>query len=196
MPKITAPTVAEHRTRRYAELLEAARQIVLADGPEAVTPGAVGARIGLARSSVYKYFPTSRDILVHLLEEIFQRWIARLGEVMAAQAGPAERVTAYIRTFLEFAGSEEHRVADAIGFPNLPPQDAARIRVLHRRLTEPLRQALVELGDPSPQITMELMVGTLNAATRLIAQGHPEAQITAATLAFVRPPGTCGRPGR
>jgi AcrR family transcriptional regulator len=187
MPRITAPTVAEHRARRYRALLEAAREIVLTDGPQAVTPAAIGARAGLARSSVYKYFPTSLEILVRLLEEVFEQWIARLEEVMAEQATPAGRVTAYVRAFLEFASGDEHRVADAIGFTGLPPEAAARIRARHDELTEPLRRALADLGDPAPEVTMELMVGTLNAATRLIARGRPKEQIITATLSFMRP---------
>jgi AcrR family transcriptional regulator len=187
MPRITAPTVAEHRARRYSALLDAAREIVLTDGPQAVTPAAVGARTGLARSSVYKYFPTATDILVRLLEEVFEQWITRLGEVMAEQPTPADRVTAYIRAFLEFASGDEHRVADAIGFTSLPPEAAARIHARHDELTEPLRRALDDLGDPSPEVTMELMVGTLNAATRLIHRGHPKDEIITAALSFMRP---------
>ena len=59
MPRIDAPTVAEHHAQRRAALLAAAEELLAEQGVEAVTPAAVGARAGLARSSVYQYFSSS-----------------------------------------------------------------------------------------------------------------------------------------
>ncbi len=52
MPRIDAPTVAEHHQMRRAALMAAAGDLLATQGVESVTLGAVGAAAGLARSSV------------------------------------------------------------------------------------------------------------------------------------------------
>ena len=49
MPRITAPTLAEHQARQRDALVEAAVAILATEGVAAATPAAVGARAGLAR---------------------------------------------------------------------------------------------------------------------------------------------------
>ena len=61
MPKISAPTVAEHRVRQRDALLHAATELLVDGGVSAVTPAAVGAAAGLARPSVYQYFSSGAD---------------------------------------------------------------------------------------------------------------------------------------
>lgn len=51
MPKISAPTVAEHRVRQRGALLRAAIELLVDGGVSAVTPAAVSAAAGLARPS-------------------------------------------------------------------------------------------------------------------------------------------------
>jgi len=120
MPRITAPTVAEHRARQHSALLAAAREMLLANGPQAVTPAAVGARAGLARSSVYKYFSATTDILAQVVEDIFAVWTERVRRATQAEPDPAARVAVYVRTHLEFAQSDDRRVGYAAS-AGLPP---------------------------------------------------------------------------
>ena len=56
MPRITAPTVAEHRDQRWADLVAAGQELLVTEGPDAVTMTAVAARAGLSRTAVYEYF--------------------------------------------------------------------------------------------------------------------------------------------
>jgi AcrR family transcriptional regulator len=184
MPRITAPTVAEHRARRHDALLTAAREILLAEGPQAVTPAAVGARAGLARSSVYKYFSSTADILAQLVEDIFTVWTERVRRATDTEPDPAARVAVYVRTHLRFAQSDDRRVGYAAS-AGLSPEHLEHLMELHRRFNAPLQEALADRGDPDPEVTGELITGTLEGAIRLIDAGHPPEQVIAATLAFL-----------
>jgi AcrR family transcriptional regulator len=184
MPRITAPTVAEHRARQHAALMKAAREILLAGGPAAVTPTAVGARAGLARSSVYKYFSATADILAELVEDIFTVWTERVRRATAAEPDPAARVAVYVRTYLEFAQSNDRRIGYAAS-AGLPPERLEHVMELHRRFNAPLLQALADRGDPDPEVTTELITGTLEGAIRLIDADRPPEQVIAATLSFL-----------
>lgn len=184
MPRITAPSVAEHRARQHAALITAAREVLLTDGPQAVTPATVGARTGLARSSVYKYFPTSADILARVIEDIFTTWTHRVYEATHVNTDPPARIAAYIRTHLEFAQSDDRRIGYAAATA-LPPERIQHVIELHRRFGTPLREALADHGDPDPEATTKLITGTLEGAIRLIDDGRPPEQVTTATLAFL-----------
>src|SRR5881227_1869985 len=136
MPRIAAGTVAEHRARQHGLLLAAARELMLSDGPQAVTPAAVGARAGLARSSVYKYFSSTGDIYAQLVEEAFARWAVRVREACAAESDPAARIAAYVHASLTLAADGEHRVAGVLAGVELPPECTERIQELHAELDE------------------------------------------------------------
>ena len=62
MPKIVAPTIGEHRELRRTQLINAAMELALTEGARAVTVSAVAAKAGLARTSIYEYFASSRNI--------------------------------------------------------------------------------------------------------------------------------------
>ena len=150
VPKIDAPTVAEHRANQERALLDAARELLLAGGRAAITPAAVGAAAGLARSSVYKYFSSGEEILTRIAAEAFADWGARVSAAVGRAADADGRVDAYVRTTLELADSGAHRVAVLGG--GLPQDARARERLAqaHRDLAEPLVAALAERGDADP----------------------------------------------
>ncbi len=54
MPKISAPTVREHRQIVLARLIDAAEGILRTQGVAELTAGAVTAEAGIARNSIYR----------------------------------------------------------------------------------------------------------------------------------------------
>jgi AcrR family transcriptional regulator len=185
VPKIEAPTVAEHRANQERALLDAARELLLAGGRAAITPAAVGAAAGLARSSVYKYFSSGEEILTRIATEAFADWGARVSEAVGRAADADGRVDAYVRTTLELAGSGAHRVAVLGG--GLPPDAGARERLAqaHRDLAAPLVAALAERGEADPALTAELVDGVLGRAIDQLDAGRPAEDVVPATVEFV-----------
>ncbi len=186
MPKITAPSVAEHRARQHAALLEAARELLLVHGPNAVTPAAVGACTGLARTSVYKYFASTADILAQLVEDALPRLTRQAREAVQAAPTPQAKLDAYARAILDYAATGEHRIALVADQIDLPPELRERIEHRHAELPVPLIDILSQLGDPDPEITAMLVQGVLNSATHLLDLGHPATEVVPATLGFLR----------
>ena len=74
MPRIDAPTVAEHRDMRRASLLAAARDLLREGGSGALTMGALAQATGLSRPAVYEYFPSTDAVIAHLVVEELRRW--------------------------------------------------------------------------------------------------------------------------
>lgn len=186
MPKINAATVAEHRANQRAALLRAANEILTEQGLAAVTPAAVGARAGLARSSVYQYFPSTGALIANLVEDCFPRANQAIAAAMASQRSPADRVDAYIRTTLRLAAEGAHRPATALATADLPAPCRARIAELHTQQARPLVEALHDLGVANPALTATLIGGMVRTAMVAIEQGGPTATITNRTLELVR----------
>ncbi|GHJ94339.1 TetR family transcriptional regulator [Streptomyces sp. NE5-10] len=183
MPKIHAASVADHRSQQRAALLDAAREVLAEGDASKVTFAEVARRTGLARNSVYKYFPDRGHLLTEVVREAAPRWTERiLAALAAAGDSPEERVAAHVTAQLEMVRDGEHRVARATA----DAQDAAALRAgadeAHRALLTPLVDALRELGDDDPLMTARLLQGFVNAATTALEAGAAYDAVTGRTV--------------
>lgn len=185
MPKIDAPTVAEHHRRRRDALLAATERLLAEGGVDGVTLGAVGAQAGLARSSVYQYFDSAPALLAALVEDRMPRSLARLHADTAAAADPAGRVDAFIRSALRTTTDTTHRALSALADADLPADCAARLAELHLDQLAPLRTALADLGTPDPELTAQLVMSLVEGATRAVVRGAELDAVVDRTLALI-----------
>lgn len=185
MPKIEAPTVAEHRAMRRRAVLANAVDLLVESGPTALTPAAVAKRTGLARTSVYQYFPTAGDLLGAAVETMFIQSQANITEALQA-AGPEldARVAAYVRATLETAqsGHSPTRLANV----DLPDASRQRLRRLHEEVARPLRDLVEASGVSDVDVTTALAQGAINGAVALVEHGVPLARVSEQTLRFLQ----------
>ncbi|NUT51766.1 MAG: TetR/AcrR family transcriptional regulator [Saccharothrix sp.] len=165
MPRIQAPTVAEHRVRQRRAILDAARAL-LADTGEAPSLAAAGARIGLARSSVYQYFPSREALLEAVVADVFPSWTAQVLDHVAAAHTPADRVRAYVEANVRLFSGPEQSVAKALRTVMDPVVLQQHSSQLHTRLREPLVESLRALGEPEPERMAELVNATILRASQ------------------------------
>jgi AcrR family transcriptional regulator len=186
MPRIDAPTVAEHHQMRRAALMAAAGDLLATQGVESVTLGAVGAAAGLARSSVYQYFDSTGSLLAALVEQELPRATAHLAAVVAREGDPTEKVEAFVKASLRAATDDNHRAVAELGWADLPQECQTRMAELHHEQLAPLVDALAELGARDPEITAALIYGLVRAAATAINAGTPRTRVTRETLALIR----------
>lgn len=172
MPKIAAPTLAEHHARQRQALLEAAVEILETEGVAALVPGAVGRRAGLARSSVYQYFGSGAEIVAAVVEEAFPAANAALAAALDGVEDPLARLDTYVATTLRLGAAGAHRVAAALSAAELPGPCLARLHQLHQEQAEPLRDAIAHLGVPDPELTSRLVGGVVQSALREVESGR------------------------
>lgn len=172
MPRIQAPTVAEHRRRQERALLDAARAL-LAETGRAPSLGEVGRRAGLARSSVYQYFPSRDDLLAAVVADAFPAWAGQVRSRVDAATTPGERVWAYVCANVDlFAGSEQ-AVARALTAVVEPQVLKAPMEAFHAQLQEPLLAALEELGEPRPRQVAGLVDSAVVQVSRALSEDLP-----------------------
>lgn len=175
MPRIQAPTVAQHHARQRRAVLDAAREL-LAETGEEPSMREVGERVGLARSSVYQYFTSAEELLGAVVADVFPSWAEQITRAVAAAQSPALRVWAYIESNLDLFASPEQSVAATLSRVVDPQVLSGPIEEFHARLQEPLHEALEALGEPEPAAMGALINALIIQASRDFDGCAPEAR--------------------
>ncbi|MEU4088401.1 TetR/AcrR family transcriptional regulator [Streptomyces aureus] len=171
MPKIEAGSVREHRAQRLTRLIDAAEALLSEGGVESLTAGAVAARAGIARNSIYRYFDSIEDLLELVVTREFPAWIDAVAQAVAAAATPEEKAVAYVRANLEQAARGTHGWRASLSRTSLSPSTRERVRALHTTLHEALAQVVRELGHPQPELTVAVLQAVVDGCIRRIDQG-------------------------
>ncbi|MEU4771654.1 TetR/AcrR family transcriptional regulator [Micromonospora sp. NPDC023644] len=187
MPKIQAPTVAQHRARQRRAILAAAREILAESGAQAPSLAEVGKRTGLARPSVYQYFKSREDLLNAVIADMFPEWSAYVTQQMDQATDPGGRVLAYVEANLRLVAQGEHAVMRGLAASVPGAVLAEESRVLHDQLRTPLVAALAEHGASDPAAAAELVQAVVYASSQMIENGTPEAAVLALTRELLGP---------
>ncbi|MFB6711986.1 MULTISPECIES: TetR/AcrR family transcriptional regulator [unclassified Streptomyces] len=193
MPRIRAATVVEHHAQQRLALVRAARELLEGGDAEDVTFTAVARATGLARNSLYKYFPGRPELLAAVVEDAMPRWTDAIRAGMSAAGTPEEKIAAYVSSQLDLVRSGEHRIAQALaGVRDATVVRESAVRA-HRELLTPLIDALTDLGEEDPRRTALLLQGIVNAATTAIESGDDHAAVTerAVRMAVTAITGAC-----
>lgn len=174
MPRIQAPTVAEHHALQRRALLDAARA-VLAETGEAPSMGAVGRRAGLARSSVYQYFASADALLAAVVADVFPEWADQVLDRVAAAPTPATQVWAYVVANIDLFASSERAVAHALARVVDPLTLQGPMKEFHAAIQKPLRRALTDMNEPDPDAMAEQLDAMIMHAARDLGAGKPTA---------------------
>ncbi len=184
MPRISAPTVAEHRARQREALVAAARAVAAERGPAAVTFAAVADRAGLARNTLYDYFPGRAELLLAVAQAEAPLWTADIARAMSAARTPKGVVRAFVTANLDLVAAGRHRVAAQFS-EGLPAQLVPAVRELHAEVEQPLVDALRKLGKRDADRWAALVWGTVVAATRRIEAGDDPDAVARTTVSLL-----------
>lgn len=67
---------------RIAEILMAARSVLRERGYESFLPAEVAGRCGVSEGTIYRYFPTKRDLLLRVAEQWIEELLAEMPEIV------------------------------------------------------------------------------------------------------------------
>lgn len=102
--RVFTPRLA--REQRVDEILAAAREVFCAKGYEQAAVSEIAARIGVVEGTIYKYFPTKRELLLKVLEHWYEEMYGDHARDLAGVAGHRARlrllVWRHLRAVREF----------------------------------------------------------------------------------------------
>lgn len=133
---MSTPSVTDRRSRRRAEILEAAWDIAAESGLGAVSLHEVARRVGVRQPSLYGYVSSKLDLYDAMFAQAYEQLLARLDDV--APTGTArEQLLRVSRTLLDFIVENPPRqlllfTRSIPGFEPSPDSYALAKRVIDR----------------------------------------------------------------
>ena len=105
MSRARKPALRLAREQRVSDILHAAREVFCRKGYEATAVSEIAQRLGVVEGTVFKYFPTKRALLLHVLEnwysEMFGNYERDLAGVNGARARLRLLVWRHLRSIRE-----------------------------------------------------------------------------------------------
>jgi len=194
MPKIAADSVHEHVARQEAAVIAAAIKLFNERGVRDVSLTDIANEVGLARNSLYRYFPDK----AHILAAWFRVTIAPLVElcnVIATSDQPAiDRLTQWVEAQFGYLTAPDHAAMLIASSEMTTMPDDVRTelgsghRELYGSLVQILRDAFVDHPDRDLETVTMLIAATVRSAAELARSGTDPAIVRAelrrAAIAF------------
>ena len=80
------------RDERVADIMKAARVVFCRKGFDASSTAEIAAKAGVVEGSLYRYFPTKRDLLIKVVEDFYERMFADYDRQLAGVRGTWNRL--------------------------------------------------------------------------------------------------------
>lgn len=171
MPKIDASTVREHHARVLTRLVDAAEEVLREDGPDQFTTGAVSARAGVARNSIYRYVDSVADLRGLVIQRYMPAWFAAVQQAMDATDDPGEQIVAWALANLQQATAAGHGWLVKVGAHGLDQASTAVVGQAHANMFAGLGQAWARVTPGAERLWSAMTAGVLNACMKQVEAG-------------------------
>ncbi|MGI9309310.1 MAG: TetR/AcrR family transcriptional regulator [Gammaproteobacteria bacterium] len=115
MPRIEAASIDEHVRVQEERLIRAATQLFRDNGYTKTDMGSIARAIGLARSSLYRYYPNKDYVLLACIGHAMAPVLKELEALKASVPEPRARIAAWLDLQLDLATSDIHFGLEMIG---------------------------------------------------------------------------------
>ncbi len=141
------------RERRRRRILLTATELFLQQGYARTTVDDIAAGAGVAKGTVYQYFRSKADLLIHAGALEKQRYMRTMRELFASDRSPAEKLRQSLQAYLAMVHT-------------LPL--SSRIMAGDKEMAG----VMADMGFPDPQAAMELQAAGLRFQIRRAAPGR------------------------
>lgn len=183
MPKITGPSIAEHVAVQEAAVFAAATRLFAERGVDNVSMGTIADQVGLARSSLYRYFPTKSAIVHRWFETVMTPLIADSDEIARSDLPRTEQFMGWVDRQIDFLSNPTHRemIRAVIEAEELGEAQRASMSERHGDLYASLATIITDpaIDDVTTRARVRLIVDLLRTHADLAAAGIPDSVIRA-----------------
>lgn len=204
-PTIWDESLTSHKQRQREHILRAAAQLVSERGAADIAMSVLARRAGVARATLYNYFPDVERVLSALVADQAARFRTELDRQLAEATDPSGRLHRYLLAVHQWGAQRRHaRAGGTDRSRKLSPQLLA---VIHEPLTD-LRELLCAIltdgvargsfgSDIDPKLYAEFILRLLldSTATGPAALDQLLRFIQRGLTATARPSGAAGAPG-
>jgi AcrR family transcriptional regulator len=131
------------RRRRRRKILDAAARLFSKAAYDAVQMSDVARAAGLAKPTLYRYFPSKEELFLEVSNELLERLDDRLRRAMSARVRPHEILKGMVRMLIEELAGQTAPLRMLTGETSAPERRWRRLFHAHQRaITGALRQVL------------------------------------------------------
>jgi AcrR family transcriptional regulator len=178
----SSPTAAQ------AQLLDAAERLIYAGGIHATGMDAIVKTSGVARKTLYRYYPTKEALVVAALERRDKRWMQWFIGATSASTDPGERLLSIFPALRSWFESETFHGCAFLNAAGETGDAASEIRAVARMHKQRLRSYLAELVQavqpPAATLLADQFLLLIDGAISVaLVSGTAEAADQAASVA-------------
>ncbi len=170
MPRIEAANIEEHVRLQTGRILSAATQLFHELGYRGTDMEDIAQAVGLARNSLYRYYPNKDHILLACVLRDMVPFVEELRALDARYPDPLPRIAAWLDTQIEIATSPAHATMEFMGeIRESAPDLRKQIMALHSLPNAVLEGAVAELlkgKRRDVRLVTALIAGMVEAASR------------------------------
>jgi AcrR family transcriptional regulator len=171
MPRISASSIRAHVSRQREQLLDAATVLFRQKGYRATEFADIARAIGLARNSLYRYYPDKEHLLLACVQRDMEPLLKRFEQLEHAFREPRARIDAWLELSLAFATGPAHATLQVISeIRESAPDLREEIMKIHQAPTRVLEAAVREaLGrqERDPAVVGAMIAGMTQSAAGL-----------------------------
>lgn len=143
MPRVTGGSLEAHRREARARVFDAFSRLMYERGYDAVTLADIAEAAGMARTSMYNYYPSKEALLTAYTDAEMERFVTELRAALSATEDPVEQLRVYVRHQLEYFATHHLPPGGALR-DVLSPEAFGRMYEHARTLDEILRTILAD----------------------------------------------------
>jgi AcrR family transcriptional regulator len=153
------------RPARRAQLVDAAREVFVANGYHAAAMDDIAERAGVSKPVLYQHFPGKLELYLALLDEGIERLLSTVRAALRSTDDNKERVAATMAAYYDFVDGNEG-VFRLVFESDLTSEPAVRERVdsANRRCADLVAEVIAEDAGLSPHEAHLLAVGLIGLA--------------------------------
>lgn len=107
-PSIWSDSLTSHKQRQRQHIVQAAAQLIADRGAGDLTMSALARRAGVARATLYHYFPDVERVMAAVVTEQAARFRSDLDRKLSGVVNSRERLTCYVLTVHQWAQLRAH----------------------------------------------------------------------------------------
>ena len=171
------PKGSYHHPDLERALVDAALQVIRAEGPRGLTLRGVGARLGVSRTALYRHFADKSALLARVAGEGFRVFRHKLQQAVdLARAEGRDAIEEMGVAYVAFAMANQAHYQTMFGggwdgwekYPNMVAEAEASFLVLVNAIIEEQQTGRMQAGDPLP-IAQVIWSGVHGMATLAMA---------------------------
>ena len=155
MPKVTGGSLEAHRREAKPRVYDAFSLLMYERGYDAITLADIAEAAGMARTSMYNYYPTKEALLVAYTDAEMERFVDELRVELHRVPAPVDRLRVFVERQLQYFAT--HHLPPGSALRDVLSEDAFRRIFEHARTLDEILRGILRDGADDGSFAPEVV---------------------------------------